>query len=149
MLNKKRKLFMMVLSIAVAASLIVVPCNAAIETISNAGIEQSPSVIIPYWAHVNTVTIILDVTGEYVVCDIFIMALKGTTFKDGVITLEKISGANCGLVKKWTGLYSSSQIFSFKDSSVKTEQGKYRLSITITATRNGTSEQVTGYKEAP
>ena len=101
------------------------------------------------WSNVNTATVTLAFTNAGKAdISIRINGKSGTTFSNGTVKLEKITGGSATPIATWTGLSSSSKTFTFNDSSVSVTSGTYKVSITIYAVRNGVSEKIEASKTA-
>lgn len=76
-------------------------------------------------------------------CSITVSGLQGTTYSNGTILLEKEINGAYSAVKSWSNISCSQKTYIFRDSSVTATNGTYRLTIEITATRNGQAEVIT------
>ena len=139
MLNKKKYL-----TLILVAFLVFVPAFSTNAYASNISNDIS---IEPRWQHASTAKLTLDLINPIKV-SIMIFGYTGTVFSNGILTLEKISGSNCGVVETWTGISSNTSVLQFNDTSDTPSVGTYRLTLTIIATRNGISEEIEVSKEA-
>lgn len=105
--------------------------------------QQIVHAIQPRWINVNGASLILDVSENPITVGFDFGGYTGTTYSNGTLVLEKISGSHTGVIKTWTNLSSNSSLYSF-DDEVETilTAGQYRVTLTITATRNGVSEEI-------
>ena len=115
--------------------------SAEINAVGNPGAE-------PYWLHAATVSLTLSVKNPQININISVTGYPGTTYKNGKVVLEKISGSDCGPVKEWTGISSNTAVLRFNDTSVTRTKGTYRLTFTVTTVRNGVTEDITQTREA-
>lgn len=147
MFTKTRKIFTAIISLILTISMAAAPVYS-IGADSRAVVEPD---IEPQWQNTMATTVALSFDGSIIVISTDAVGYVGTTFSKGTVRLTKLSGGNLGTVKVWSGLSSSTNIFSFDNESLsatKYGHGLYRVNFTITATRNGVSEVVTGYKDA-
>ena len=104
---------------------------------------QLASTVQPRWINVSGITLVLDVSKSPIYVSFSIGGYLGTTFSNGTLVLEKISGSHTGVIKTWTGLSCSSPAYIFDDDVYTTlTAGQYRMTLTITATNNGASEVI-------
>jgi len=145
MFTKKRKIFTAILSLILAVSISASPvCATGVDlcAVVNPDIE-------PQWTNVSSTSVNLSFDGAVIVISIRAYGKSGTTFSNGTITLTKLTGENIGPVIQWTNRSSSTSTFSFdNDDFSANSSGRYKLSFSIIATRNGVSETITGSKEA-
>ncbi|MBR6682279.1 MAG: hypothetical protein IKL40_04780 [Clostridia bacterium] len=144
MFKKTNKILSAVLVVLFIASLMT---NSAFAMNNNKPATTN-SGIQPRWANVVSATIILDVTQPTIYVGTNMGGPAGTTYRNGTVVLEKISGSNCGVVEIWEDLSSNLPLFQFNDTSVAPTSGTYRLTITIDAIRNGVSETIEISKES-
>ena len=143
----KRKSLLVFLSIMLLAAMIIQPlqaleelsCTESVTNINDNGIDLQ-------WKDADSFAIVLDCSDSKAYIHTTIVSASGTTYKNGTVTLEKISGSNCGVKKTWNNLSGSSSIFSFHDESFSLSSGTYKLTVTIDTVRNGSSETITGSK---
>lgn len=132
-------------TISLILALIIVMISLAIGINAN---EKSNSINMePRWENALSIRLSIVFNSPLEVST-SIAGKSGTTYSNGTLTLEKISGANCGVVETWTGLSSNTPVLIFGDTSIAPSAGTYRLSLTITATCNGVSEIIESSKEA-
>ena len=143
----KRKSLLIFLSIMLLAAMFIQPLQA-LEELSCTETAANPnnSGIDLQWQNAESFTITLDCSDSTAYIHATIVSVKGTTYKNGTVTLEKISGSNCGVKKTWNNLSGTSRIFSFHDESVSLSSGTYKLTVTIDTVRNGSSETITASK---
>lgn len=126
-----------------SAVLLSLPCQAA-ERAETPLSTSGYSIISPYWNNASDVTVQLKKSSDnFISATARVVGLKGTTYSNGTVTLDKIVGTNTIAKRRWSGLSSSSQNFIFNEKALAYESGTYRISITITATLNGKSEVIT------
>lgn len=145
MFKKTNKILSAIIILTMIFSMAVQPLyavgSAEINAVGNPGAE-------PYWTNVATVNLTLSLKNPQININISATGRLGTTYKNGKVVLEKISGSDCGPVKEWTGISSNSAVLQFNDTSVTRTKGTYRLTFTVTAVRNGVSEDITQTREA-
>ena len=140
MFKKRNKIFSVIITVSLLLSLMT-------HTISAAYVDDG-IVIQPQWQNVTNMVLILTLDNPEIYLKVTVTGLLGTTYQNGTVVLEKISGSNCGIVKRWSGISSSSNILTFTDNSATRTSGTYKLTFTATAIRNGISETVSKSKEA-
>lgn len=145
MFKKTKKIFTAILSAVLAVSMIAAPVYAngidARAVIVEPGIE-------PQWQNVGATAAALSFNGSTISISFVVTAYSGTTFSSGTVFLIKLTGSDTGIIKKWSGLSSNTNYFSFDDNSqTVTSTGTYRVLLLITATRNGVSETITAKKD--
>lgn len=145
MFKKTNKILSAIIILTMIFSMAVQPLyafgSAESNAVGNPGIE-------PYWLHAMGASVTLNVNNPQIVINISVTGRLGTTYKNGKVVLEKISGSDCGPVKEWTGISSNTAVLQFKDTSVTRTKGTYKLTFTVTTVRNGVSEDITLTKEA-
>ena len=105
--------------------------------------QQYVFTIQPRWINTNGASLILDISKSPITAGFDIGGYTGTTYSNGTLVLEKISGSNTGVIRTWTGLSSNLSLYEFEGYADATlTAGQYRLTLTITATRNGVSEVI-------
>ena len=146
--TQKRKLLVSALVMSMLCSATALP-SQAIESENMGGnpITINLSEMQPYWLDAQMMKLMITFREPQIYISALVSAKKGTTYKNGVVILEKISGSNCGVKGTWTGLSSNSSTFSFNDQSIPKEQGTYRLTLTITTVSQNGTERITGYQE--
>lgn len=145
MFNKTRKIFAALLSLIIAFSIATAPAYA----IDDSTFAVAESTVEPRWQNTMATTVALSFKNSKAIISVDVVGYVGTTFSKGTVMLTKLTGSNTGTIKKWTGLSCSSNIFTFDNESTPvTSSGLYRVNFSITVTRNGVSEVVTGYKDA-
>lgn len=144
MFKKIKKVFTTILSAMLAVSIIVAPvCANGVD--ARAVVEPD---IEPQWQNTMATAAALSFNGSTISISFVVTAYSGTTFSNGTIFLIKLTGSDTGIIKKWSGLSSNTNYFSFDDNSqTVTSSGTYRVLLLITATRNGVSEQITAKKD--
>lgn len=143
MFKKTNKILSAVLVVIFIASLMtnsVFAMNSD-ESTTNSGVQ-------PRWANVLSTTITLDLIDPIIEVGFTMGGTSGTTFRNGTLVLEKISGSNCGVVETWTDISSNMPFIQFSDTSAERTSGTYRLTITIEAVKNGVPETIEVSKEA-
>lgn len=145
MFKKSKKIFTAILSVFLAVSMTAAPVCAngvdARAVITEPGIE-------PQWQNTMATAATLDFYGSTIYVSFSVTGYSGTTFSNGIITLLKLTGDDVGVVKRWTGLSSDWNLFTFSDdSATATSSGMYRVHLSIIATRNGVSEEITAKKD--
>lgn len=144
MFKKAKNFFTAILSAFLAASMVAAPVSAngvdAKAVVVEPGIE-------PQWQNVGATSATLYFDGSTIVIAFAVTAYTDTTFSNGTVTLLKLSGDGVGVVKKWTGLSSNWNLFTFDDDSLTATKGIYRVHLSITATRYGVSEEITAKKD--
>lgn len=146
--TQKRKPLVLILVISMLCSSMAMPLQA-IEMVNVDGTTAiGASEIQPYWINVRRMTLALSLAESKIFISTTVAGNPGTTYKDGIITLEKISGSNCGVKGKWTGLSANNPNFTFTDQSITREKGTYRLTLTITTVGSNGTERITGYKDS-
>ncbi len=145
MFKYSKNFLALTLTVTLLVSILSMPLNA----VSIGSVTQSSEYEIePLWDNANAVRLTVDLSNSKIKLSITASGYAGTQFKNGTVTLEKISGSGCGTIKTWNNLSSNSNIFTFSDSSVSRTSGTYRLKISITAVRNGNEERITAQKDA-
>ncbi len=95
--------------------------------------------VISEWVNVQSVQFSKSVIGNTLKIIVTITGRPGTTYSNGTLTIKTSSGTQ---IAKWTGISSTSNSFTINKSITKPSAGNYVASLSITATRNGTSELV-------
>ena len=143
----KNKTIATVLTLTLFSSIAVCPLHATTHDTFEGSEVTMQSSIQPFWNNVRTVSLAFDCENSNIYISLKITGLAGTTFKNGVIKLEKIAGNDTGVKKTWTKLSSSKNIFSFIDESVPAQSGTYRVTYSIDAVRNGVTENINGTRD--
>ncbi len=115
---------------------------------NNGELTTTSSVVQPRWSNLVSYTMGIDLDGPIIQVSATLMGRTDTTYTNGTLVLEKISGSNCGVVQTWYNISSNSRILQFGDSSEKTTPGTYVLTLTIDAVRYGVSETISVSQEA-
>ena len=144
---QKRKLLVLTLVVSMLCSSMTVPLQA-VGIVDSTTTSISVSEIQPYWINARRMTLTLSLAESKIFISSTVTGNPGTTYKDCIITLEKISVSNCGVKGKWTGLSANNQIFTFTDQSITRERVTYRLTLTITTVGSNGTERITGYKDS-
>ena len=139
MFTKTTRILTVLFSITIMASLMIQPISAAYSSGTN---------IEPLWTNAASASLAINFENEDILITATITGRTGTTYKNGIITLEKVSGSSTVKIQEWTGLSSNSSIFQFRNQSIEKNKGTYRLTLRITAVRNGVSETITINKDA-
>ena len=101
------------------------------------------SQIQPRWINTSSVIMKLDVTESPILAGFTITGHMGTTYSNGTFVLEKISGSHTGVIQTWSNLSSDNYVYYMNDEVYTTlTAGQYRITLTITATNNGVSEEI-------
>ena len=83
------------------------------------------------------------INGNKLYIDILITGQSGTTFTNGWIAVVKTNGMDRGEKMRWSNLSSSTNTFSFTDSSVTlVSGGEYKVTLWIYDVKNGNSELI-------
>lgn len=142
--KKRRKCLGIVLVVSLLVSLMAMPMQAI-------GFKKMPielkGGIQPYWLNAQFMRFNISFAEPKIYIAASVTGDTGTTYRDGVVTLEKISGSNCGVKGCWTDLSSNSSRFSFSDQSISRERGTYRLTLTITTVSSKGTEIISEYKD--
>ena len=103
----------------------------------------------PRWTNVSSSNLTVGFSTPNVHLAVSLIGLTGTTYSAGVVKCEAINASGTSLVGYWNNLSSTSNIFTFSNSSISKIKGtKYRLTVTIIAKRNGALETINVSKEA-
>lgn len=102
----------------------------------------------PQWQHVIGIVLRLDLEEPRINVRVTATGYSGTSYTNGTLVLEKISGSDCGVIQTWTNISSTGPALQFSSTSEAPTPGKYRLTFTATTIRNGVSETISGSKEA-
>lgn len=101
------------------------------------------------WDNTHLVDINLSFQGSKAICGACVIAKPGTTKITGTAVLErKNKDGTYTEVKTWKDLYSDDYIMIFDGVCYISTGYTYRLKITATVYRNGTSETISGDYEA-
>lgn len=144
----KRKLVVFTLIVFMLCSSMAIPLQAFEPVNMPSTTTIGASEIQPYWINVRRMTLTLSLAESKIFISTTVAGNSGTTYRDGIITLEKISGSNCGVKGRWTGLSANSPNFTFSNQSITRERGTYRLTLTITTVGSNGTERITGYKDS-
>ncbi len=105
--------------------------------------------VFPQWTNTDVVNISLSFNGSKGSCGACVLGKTGTTEITGTVVLSrKNSNGTYTTVKTWSGLDATGSKLIFDATYYVTTGYTYRLTITATVYRNGTSETVSGYYEA-
>lgn len=127
------KIFSLIMTLTLLFSTLIMPLYAT--TVEKYNVE-------PRWSNVSSGVIGIDLNSDKVKLNIKLVGAVGTTFNNGRIVLTRENNGTVTTVKTWTGCSSNSNLFSFSDSSCTKKAGTYTLTITITAIKNGVSEEI-------
>lgn len=95
------------------------------------------------YQNIASTKFIINVVGGKLIIDIRYKAISGGSFSNGSVTVVKTNGLDRGQIKKWSGLSSSTNVFSFYDNSITLiSGGKYQVTLMITVTAGGVSENI-------
>lgn len=141
-INKTRIISLVM--VVIMLLLMVQTSNAEYVPLEEIEIENPDSGIAPCWENVGTSTATCSFSNGKVSARVYVGGYSGTTYKNGTVTLYKNSGSGYKTYKTWTGLSGSSSAYVFNDNTVTATDGcSYKISITITAVRSGTTETIT------
>lgn len=97
----------------------------------------------PQWTNVDSLTPSIEFGTGSIQCNIYISGKSGTTFYNGTIVLEKVTGEDSGIIATWTNQSSSTSLFIFDETVYVTPtSGRYKLTINIWTVRNGVTEKL-------
>ena len=100
------------------------------------------------WVNTNSVYVDLSFEGSEGICGARVVGKSGTTRITGKVVLaRKNSNGTYTTVKTWNNLKSADSSLVFEETYFVSSGYTYRLTITTTVYRNGTSEKVTKYAE--
>lgn len=145
-----KKFLSFIMTVLIALSMMIVQVGAVNAEESQEQIQNVNSgTVSPLWDNVTTPSLTLTFSNKKIYAKVNMTGIKGTKYKDGTVTISKYSGGKYVPVKKWTGLSSSSILFSFSNSELSATSGvKYKLSITVTAYTSSKSEVISLNKVA-
>lgn len=139
MFKNAKIIITLILTLTLLTSMLVQPMYAA---------QISETNVQPRWQNAATMVLTVNFDNPKIYLSVAVTGYSGTTYRNGVAVLEKISGSNCGTIKTWSGITSNTAVLSFKDSSISKTKGTYRLTFTVTTVRNGVSETISTHKDA-
>lgn len=97
----------------------------------------------PQWNNADSFSPSIEFGTGSIQCKVNISGKSGTTFYNGTVVLEKVTGVNSGVIATWTNLSSSSSLFIFDETVYVTPtSGRYKLTINIWTVRNGVTEKI-------
>lgn len=97
----------------------------------------------PQWNNADSVSSSIEFGTGSIQCKVNISGKSGTTFYNGTIVLEKVTGSDTGIVATWTNQSSSTNLFIFDETVyVAPTSGRYKLTINIWTVRNGVTEKI-------
>lgn len=139
-----KKFLSFIMAVLIALSMMIVQVGAVSAEESQEQIQNANAgTVSPLWQNVNTPKITLTFSNKKIYATIRLYGIVGTKYKNGTVTISKYSGGKYVTVKKWTGLSSTSALFSFSNSELSATSGvKYKVSITITAYTSSKSEVI-------
>ena len=145
-----KKFLSFIMAVLIALSMMVVQVGAVSAEESQEQIQNANAgTVSPLWQNVNTPKIALTFSNKKIYAKVRLYGIEGAKYKNGTVTVSKYSGGKYVPVKKWTGLSSTSALFSFSNSELSATSGvKYKLSITITAYTSSKSEVISLSKVA-
>jgi len=94
------------------------------------------------WTHLKSISLSISRTGSTVTSETTIKGQPGTTKISASYKLEKLVNGNYQSVDTWTASSSSAILYNSRNTTNCTA-GTYKLSVTVTITRDGTKETVT------
>lgn len=139
---KTKKLFMSIVTVVLAAVMLLQPAFAFDVITGDDTIE--PPHDSPEWDYATSVT--PDISfGSTIDVSVSVKGKSGTTYTGGVMVLRRMKGeGGLGVIASWSGIESDKSNFSFSDTTtIVPTAGTYRLSFVITAVNNGKEEVVT------
>jgi len=128
----KKRVFATILCICALVGTIGIPSVSA--SAAQPGVE-----VTPYWSNVNSIKLNMSLSNGTITSEATVTGYTGTTYISATFTLEKLNGNQYERVDSWTAS-NSAMLLSNSHSTSKCTAGTYRLSISGTATKNGTSE---------
>ncbi len=140
MFKKTKKSLALFIALILAMALCVQPMYAT------TAIAEEGSTIQPRWDHARMINLVINTTSPMSI-RITATGTAGTTYKNGVAVLTKVSGSGCGVVGTWSGISSDSAVLQYSATAGYPSSGTYRLTLTITTVNNGASETVSTYSE--
>lgn len=131
----KSRVLLLILCTCIMLGTVHIPLTAAAPNIAS-GIQ-------PFWVNVANVSLSMSYSSGKINWVGQIKGLSGTNSIVASYTLEK-KGSNGGytFVDSWQNLKSSSSIL-ISNGSTSGTAGTYKLTVSITVTRNGVTETVT------
>ena len=94
------------------------------------------------WTHLESITLNISRNSSTVSSETTVIGQPGTTKISASYKLEKLINGSYQSVDTWTASSSSATLFNTRNTKNCTA-GTYKLSVTVTITRNGTKETVT------
>ncbi|GHV35635.1 hypothetical protein FACS18949_13990 [Clostridia bacterium] len=122
-------------SIALALAVVIV-LTAAVPT----GLAIEP--FAPFYSNTALISYSLSFSGDLAVIGGLVVGLSGTTYISGTLKLQRKVGSSYTDVKSWTTSAYDDELIWDKSWYVATGY-YYRITISASVTRNGTTEQVT------
>ena len=137
---KTKKLFMSIVTVVLAAVMLLQPA-LAFDIITDDDTIEPPHES-PEWDYATSVT--PDISfGSTIDVSVLVKGKSGTTYTGGVVVLRKIKGDGTGIIASWNNIEFDSNNFNFFEStSYVPTAGTYRLAFVITAVNNGKEEVV-------
>ncbi len=100
------------------------------------------------WSHVYMLDIFLSVRNGRAACGSFVLGQTGTTRITASMNLSrKNANGSYTTVKTWSGYETTDDYLIFEEIYYVARGYTYRLTVTTTVYRNGSSETVSGYHE--
>lgn len=145
-----KKFLSFIMAVLIALSMMVVHVGAVSAEEPREQIQNANSgTVSPLWNNARLQKNELGFANGKIYAKIILSGIAGTKYKNGTVTISKYSGGKYVPVKKWTGLSSTSALFSFSNSELSATSGvKYKLAITITAYTSSKSEVIQTSKVA-
>lgn len=111
----------------------------------SAALPEEDDMIMPLYNNVDEVYTYIDYTSGKLNATLRITGLSGTTYSEGTVKIQRKYGLIYIAIEEWTGISYSSSTYTFNDSSITPASGeKYRIKYEIKATRNGSTEKISG-----
>ena len=141
---KKSKFTTLLLTVLLLSiSMTVVVQATTISAISSNTLIDETIVITPFWENANDITLGLSFSDGEAVCSGIIGGKSGTTSISATFKLEQKTLFGWSVVKTWNESVKGS-LLTFSGRTSVTKGNIYRLSVSATVVRNGTSETVSG-----
>ena len=110
---------------------------------SGTNMNEVKNQVQPRWLNLASAVMKLGVSSSPIKVGFTLSGNTGTTYSNGTLVLEKISGSHTGVIHTWSNLSSNSYVYYMNDEVYTTlTAGQYRITLTITATNNGVSEVI-------
>lgn len=108
-----------------------------------AAFAAAPPEISPQWSNISDCSVDILFGSGSIRSTIDIFGYSGSTFYNGTIVLEKVTGEDSGIIATWTNQSSSTSLFIFDETVyVAPTSGRYKLTINIWTVRNGVTEKI-------